>query len=99
MRRRARARWALGFLTTLWSGLASVAFVAVFSSMMTAGPPSVAIFVAATLPSSAGLSVAGTAAEGSGASAIAATFTSSLVTGGAASIGVTGVAAVVSTAA
>src|SRR5258705_11111483 len=99
MRRRSRARWALRFLTTPRSGLASMVFAAVFSSMMMAGPPSVAIFVAAMLPSGVSLSVAGAAAvAGSGVSAIAATFTSSLATGVAASAGVTGVAAVVSSA-
>ena len=59
IRRRSRARCAARFLTALRSGFASVADV--LSSMMTAGPPSVAIRVAAMLPSSGSISGAGTA--------------------------------------
>jgi NAD(P)-dependent dehydrogenase (short-subunit alcohol dehydrogenase family) len=86
MRRRSLMRWAR-FRIALRSGFALVALAEGGSGMVTAGPPSVAIFVAAILPSSDGASTAGSGAvdgataAGGGVSGIAATFTSSTAAG------------------
>ena len=98
IRRRSRARCNARFLTALRSGFADV-----LSSTITAGPPSVAILVAAALPSSGSRSGAGTAgaeplAAGSAdVSAIAAT-TSTSATGTSVPTGPDGVPVVASVA-